>query len=94
MGLWSIILQPVSRVVKGTRHVIAFLAVNESRTPTFVVVRRLLLDLSFILCVLAAFKVGWRRSGIRRGEIFTALGVLGRAVVGERRSRHMIDHGV
>jgi hypothetical protein len=94
MGLWSIVLQPISRVVEGMRHVIAFLAVNESRTPTFVIVRRLFLDLSFILCVLAVLKLGWRRSGLRRGEISKALGVLWRAILGERRPRRMIDQAV
>lgn len=94
MGLWSIVLQPISRVVRGMRHILVFLAVDENRTPTFVVVRRLLLDLSFILCVLAVFKLGWKRTGLRRGEISRALGVLWRAIIGEKKPRRMVDRAI
>lgn len=74
----------------------AFLAVNENRSPTFVVIRRLFLDLSFVLAALAIAKVGWRRSGLRRKEIYTALGVLWRAFTGGRtgRVRSMVEQGV
>ena len=96
MGLWSLVLQPLVRLLASVRGVAAFLAVNENRSPTFVVIRRLFLDLSFVLAVLAIAKVGWRRSGLRRKEIYIALGVLWRAVVGGRtgRVRTTVEQGV
>jgi hypothetical protein len=96
MGLWSLVLQPLAKVLASVRGVAAFLAVNENRSPTFVVIRRLFLDLSFVLAVLAVMKVGWRRSGLRRKEIYIALGVLWRVVVGGRTGmvRRMVDQGV
>lgn len=96
MGLWSLVLQPLARLLASVRGVAAFLAVNENRSPTFVVIRRLFLDLSFVLAVLAIAKVGWRRSGLRRTEVYVALGVLWRAAVGSRtgRVRRMVEQGV
>ena len=96
MGLWSLILQPLAKLLSSVRSAVAFLAVNENRSPTFVVIRRLFLDLSFVLAVLAVAKVGWRRTGLRRGEVYVALGVLWKAVVGSRtgRVRRMVEQGV
>jgi hypothetical protein len=96
MGLWSLLLQPLAKLLASVRGVAAFLAVNENRSPTFVVIRRLFLDLSFVLAALAVAKVGWRRSGLRRREIFVALGVLWRAFTGGRtgRVRRMVEQGV
>lgn len=96
MGLWSLILQPLAKLLASARNVVAFLAVNENRSPTFVVIRRLFLDLSFVLAVLAVAKVGWRRTGLRRKEIYVALGVLWGAVAGGRtgRTRRMVEQGV
>jgi hypothetical protein len=76
------------------RHVTAFLAVNENRTPALVVIRRLFLDISFLLCAITLFKLGWKKSGVRRAEILAALGVLGRAIAGERRPRQMVSRGI
>ena len=96
MGLWSLVLQPLAKLLASVRRVAAFLAVNENRSPTFVVIRRLFLDLSFVLAVLAVAKVGWRRTGLRRKEIHIALGVLWGAVTGGRtgRARRMAEQGV
>lgn len=96
MGLWSLVLQPLARLLASVRGAVAFLAVNENRSPTFVVIRRLFLDLSFVLAVLAIGKVGWKRVGLRRKEITVALGILWRAVIGSRvgRVRRMVDQGV
>lgn len=96
MGLWSLVLQPFARLLTSARGVASFLAVNETRSPTFVVIRRLFLDLSFVLAVLAVAKVGWRRTGLRRREVFIALGVLWRACTGVRtgRVRRMVEQGV
>jgi hypothetical protein len=96
MGLWSLVLQPLARVLSSVRGVATFFAVNENRSPTFVVIRRLFLDLSFVLAVLAIAKVGWKRTGLRRGEIYVALGILSKAVVGSRTGtlRRMVEQGV
>jgi hypothetical protein len=94
MGLWSLLLQPLARLTQGMRHVLAFLAVNEHRSPAWVVIRRLFLDISFLLCALAVFKLGWKKSGIRRAEITEALKILARAVAGKKRPRNMVNRGV
>jgi len=96
MGLWSLVLQPLAKLLASVRGVVAFMAVNENRSPTFVVIRRLFLDLSFVLAALAVAKVGWRRTGLRRKEIFLALGVLWKAFTGGRtgRVRRMVEQGV
>lgn len=96
MGLWSLVLQPLAKLLASVRGMAAFLAVNENRSPTFVVIRRLFLDLSFVLAALTVAKVGWRRSGLRRKEILVALGVLWKAVIGGRTSRvrRMVEQGV
>lgn len=96
MGLWSLVLQPLAKLLGSVRRAAAFLAVNENRSPTFVVIRRLFLDLSFVLAVLAVAKVGWRRTGLRRKEIYIALGVLWGAVTGGRTGnvRRMVEQGV
>ena len=84
MGLWSLVLQPLARLLSSVRGVAAFLAVNENRSPTFVVIRRLFLDLSFVLAVLAIAKVGWKRTGLRRKKVYAVLGILWKAVIGGR----------
>lgn len=96
MGLWSLVLQPLARVLSSVRGVVAFLAVNENRSPTFVVIRRLFLDLSFVLAVLAIANVGWKRTGLRRKKIYAALGTLWKAVIGGRTGtlRGMVKQGV
>lgn len=96
MGLWSLVLQPLAKLLASARGMAAFLAVNENRSPTFVVIRRLFLDLSFVLAVLAVVKMGWRRSGLRRKEIVIALGVLWRTIIGVHTSRvrRMVDQGI
>lgn len=96
MGLWSLVLQPLAKLLSSVRGVASFFAVNENRSPTFVVIRRLFLDLSFVLAVLAIAKVGWRRTGLRRGEVYIALGVLWKALIGGRTGtlRRMVEQGV
>ncbi|ETW84259.1 hypothetical protein HETIRDRAFT_472785 [Heterobasidion irregulare TC 32-1] len=60
MGLWSYVLKALVRVVARSQQLVSFLADHEHRSPTLIVVRRLFLDLSFILCVLAVIRVLWR----------------------------------
>ena len=94
MGMWSFVLKPLQRVFVMFDQLKAFLAQNENRSPTLVIVRRLFLDISFILCVLAVTKMMWRKTGMRRREIYAALGVLWRALIGHRRPRVLVDRAV
>ncbi|RPD66700.1 ACBP-domain-containing protein [Lentinus tigrinus ALCF2SS1-7] len=94
MGMWSLVLQPLARAVRLFRQLMALIANSENRSPTFVIIRRLFLDISFVLCFLAVFKLGWRRSGVRRREVSTALQGLWRAIVGHQAPRHMVERGV
>lgn len=94
MGMWSLVLHPLVRVATLARYLSSFLASSRGRSPTFIVVRRLFLDISFLLFVLSMLRVAWRRSGIRRREVLTALGGLWRAVVGESPPRRLVERGV
>ncbi|KAA1466080.1 ACBP-domain-containing protein [Dentipellis sp. KUC8613] len=94
LGLWSLVIQAISRVAATVRHVATIVLRDEGLTPTWMIVRRLFLDISFILCVLGLFKSLWRRTGIRRREINVALGALVRAVIGTRPPRAMVERGV
>lgn len=94
MGMWSIILNPLSRVTALFQTLMTFLASNENHSPTMVIIRRLFLDISFLLFVLAIARSTWRRSGMRRREVLSALGGLWRALLGQRRPRVLMDRGV
>ena len=67
-------------------------------TPVLLVIRRLFLDVSFILTVLGLSGWIWRKTGLRRKEVYVALGVLWRALVGSdaapRKGRKLVDKGV
>jgi hypothetical protein len=67
-------------------------------SPVLLVVRRLFLDASFVLAVLGLTRWMWRKTGLRRREVYVALGVLWRALVGSdaapRKGRKMVDRGV
>jgi len=67
-------------------------------SPVLLVVRRLFLDVSFVLTVLGLARWMWRKTGLRRREVYVALGVLWRAVLGSetapRKGRNMVDRGV
>ena len=95
MGMWALVLRPLLRAYALARYALVLLAGGgPRRSPTFVVVRRLLLDVSFVLCVLAVFKAGWRRSGVRRREVVAALNGLWYAIVGQHTPRQMVERGV
>ena len=78
----------------STRSAFDYLLASEGRSPALIVIRRLFLDLSFILAVLGLVRMGWRRSGVRRREIAVALRVLWRAVVGTPAPRALVSRGV
>jgi len=94
LGMWSIVLSPLSRGVDGIRNLATFFARNENRSPTMIIVRRLCLDVSFLLCMLTVVRVLWRRSGVRRKEVRAALVVLWRAILGSKKERTMVSRGV
>jgi len=98
LGMWSLVLNPLSRALRHLRTVAQFFASNEhqvhNRSPGMIVLRRLCLDMSFLVCVLAVVRAVWRRSGARRREVRMALGVLWRAILGRGGGRTMIERGV
>ncbi|RDB23275.1 hypothetical protein Hypma_009659 [Hypsizygus marmoreus] len=94
LGMWSIVLNPLSRALDKLRKLATFFAQNENRSPTSIIVRRLCLDISFLFCVLAVIRLLWRKSGVRRREVRVALVVLWRAIVGSKPERRLIDRGV
>jgi len=94
MGLWAIVFKGLGRMLKSLRKFAIFLSNNEGRSPTFVVLRRLFLDLSFILCALTLLKTVWRRTGVRRRAVNAAMRALWWAIVGKTPSRNMADRGI
>jgi len=59
-----------------------------------IIIRRLCLDVSFLVCVVALIGALWRKSGVRRREVKAALVVLWRAIVGSKPQRSLVDQGV
>ncbi|KAJ7667706.1 hypothetical protein DFH06DRAFT_1183348 [Mycena polygramma] len=95
LGMWSLLVNPISRGIESLREAATFFARDENRSPTLIIVRRLCLDVSFLLCVLAVIRTLWRKSGVRRREVNAALVVLWRAILGTKKSnRTMVDRGV
>lgn len=94
MGMWSLVLDPLSRIVARFRQLMEFIMYNENRSPTFVVIRRLFLDISFLLCLLATVKMAWSRSGVRRKEIMRACQGLWWAIVGRKQQRILVHRAV
>lgn len=93
LGLWSLVLNPLSRGLDALRELASFFAQNENQSPTSIIVRRLCLDVSFLVTVVAVIRTLWRRSGARRRDVRAALVVLWRAILGTK-PRSMIDQGV
>lgn len=93
LGLWSLVLNPLSRGLDVLRDFSTVFTRNENRSPTSIIVRRLCLDVSFLVCVFAVVRAIWKRSGVRRREVRAALVVLWRAILGTK-PRMMIDQGV
>jgi len=94
MGLWAIVLKASARMLRSLREFAIFLSSNEGRSPTFVVLRRLFLDLSFILCTLTLIKTIWRRTGVRRRAVNAAMRALWWAIVGKTPARMVADRGI
>ncbi|KDN50923.1 hypothetical protein RSAG8_00552, partial [Rhizoctonia solani AG-8 WAC10335] len=64
-GAWSVILTPLAQSVVSIRHILQVVR----RNPTMIIIRRLMLDLSFLLALLAVIRACWRRFGGRKREI-------------------------
>ncbi|CCA69962.1 hypothetical protein PIIN_03902 [Serendipita indica DSM 11827] len=94
MGAWSLVLQPLSRLETNLKAFAHFLAQSDERSPLLVVIRRLFLDLSFLFVFLIVFKSIWRRTSIRRREVYLALGGVWRAITGTHAPRIMAEKGV
>lgn len=94
MGMWSIILNPVAAVLARVRRLTDFLLYNDHRSPTLVVIRRLILDISFLLCLFAASRLVWRRSGARRQAMRDMLQRVWWILLGRQVPRVLVDRGV
>jgi len=96
MGMWSLVLNPLSTALHKFRVLAKFfLTRNENRSPSAMIVRRLCLDISFLLFVVGFARLVWRRSGVRRREVKAALIALLRAIFGIKHDeRTSIDRGV
>jgi len=95
MGMWSLVLKPLSTVLHKLRVLTKFfLARNENRSPSAMIVRRLCLDISFLLFVVGLLRLIWRKSGVRRREVKAALIALLRAIFGIKNERTSMDRGV
>jgi len=98
LGLWSHVLNPLARLVSGLRRLAwLFLASDDAanRSPVMVVMRRLSLDISFLVCLLVLLRALWKKSRLWRGDVKIALVVLWRAIVGTRTlMRSLQDRGV
>ncbi|KAE9405948.1 ACBP-domain-containing protein [Gymnopus androsaceus JB14] len=93
LGMWSLVLNPMSRAIERLKELSRFFARNENRSPSMIVLRRLCLDVSFLLCVIGFVRILWKRSGVRRREVNAALRVLWRAILG-RDDRVLVDRGI
>jgi hypothetical protein len=89
--MWSVVLNPLSRGLEKLRAMSTFFARTENRSPSMIIIRRLCLDVSFFLCVIAIVGAIWRKSGVRRREVKTALVVLWKAVLGVKPHRPHVD---
>ncbi|PVF93197.1 ACBP-domain-containing protein [Serendipita vermifera] len=109
MGLWSLVLRPLTRVEHNFRELFHFLIHSDDesgnelvsfgmrrkeRSPILLVVRRLFLDLSFIICCLIVLKSIWRKTQLRRRDVYLALGEVWRAILGQKKPRVMVSTGV
>lgn len=90
-GAWALVLDPLTRVVRSARIMLA----EEHASPVLLIVRRLMLDASFVVFVLWVLRQVWRRSGARKRQLASLIrGVFSLIMGGQRPQRVMIDRGV
>lgn len=86
MGLWTLVLKPLLKNLSFIqRLVLFFLQSGQDRSPVLIIVRRLCLDISFVLAVLGLLRTVWIKTGTRRREVGAALTILWAAVAGKGR---------
>ncbi|KZO94900.1 hypothetical protein CALVIDRAFT_538663 [Calocera viscosa TUFC12733] len=70
-GMWGIVLSPFTYLISVVQRSIGFILSNEAfrRSPVLAIVRRLFLDLSFLLTLAALARYGWRRSGLTKRDV-------------------------
>lgn len=86
MGLWTLVLKPLLQNLSFLqRFLVFFLRGGQDRSPVLIVVRRLCLDISFVMVVVGVLRTAWRKTGTRRKEVGAALIVLWGAVTGKKR---------
>ncbi|KDQ07734.1 hypothetical protein BOTBODRAFT_38532 [Botryobasidium botryosum FD-172 SS1] len=95
MGAWALVLRPLARIARYLSALSAFLLSpsTPNRSPTLLIIRRLMLDASFILFVLFWLRKAWLGAGMRRREVYQALTGVWWALVG-RKERVMVSRGV
>jgi len=86
LGMWSYVLNPIAKALHHLKHLAVFFAHDETRSPSAIVVRRLCLDVSFLVFVVVLLGSLWRKSGVRRREVKAALVILWKAIVGSKPS--------
>ena len=92
MGFWSLLLQPLARLQHNLQHFVVFITNPDARAmgPVLMVVRRLLLDASFMLFVVWVLRLGWRGTRNWRKDILEAW----RHVRTGKGKRVLVDKGV
>lgn len=108
MGLWSFVLVPASHSLSFLHTLLAFIlqplpSGGRGGSTRSTVVRRLALDASFVFTVFWVITRAWKASGVRRREVYRALGGVWAAILGTgleasgvatRPKRIMVDRGV
>ncbi|KAF9534959.1 acyl CoA binding protein-domain-containing protein [Crepidotus variabilis] len=90
LGMWSLVLHPLSYGLVRLKEFATFFARNEERSPSMIIVRRLCLDVSFLMTVVMLVGALWRKSGVRRREVKAALVILWRAILGTKPPRQLV----
>ena len=96
MGLWSIIFVPLSKIFSRLQYIslILLTPTPKGRGNTLrSIMRRMVLDATFLWVVFLALRSIWRKTGIRRREVNRALKLVIIALLG-RKERVMVDKGV
>lgn len=89
-GAWSIVLVPLARILGRVKQLVYFLLYPpepSKSTARLIVIRRLFLDASFLVSVLAAIRAIWKVTGIRRREVALALIGVWYAITGKQPRR-------
>ena len=92
MGFWSLLFQPLARLQHNLQYFVVFLTNPDAKTmgPVLMIVRRLLLDASFVLFVAWVLRLGWRRTRDWRRGILEVW----RHVMTRKGKRVLVDKGV